>query len=30
MGRGACRILVRKPGGKRPLAKPKGRWLKFK
>jgi len=25
-GRGACRVLVGKPGGKRPLGRPRHRW----
>jgi len=25
--RGACRVLVRKPEGKRPLGKPRRRWM---
>jgi hypothetical protein len=27
--RNVYRVLVRKPGGKRPLVKPRGRWKKI-
>jgi len=28
-GRGACRVLVGKPEGKRPLGRPKRRWEEY-